>query len=70
MAKKLVDKCPVDIESYYSEYIDIKNQENTDSRYVGKEKYYHASGIGTCSRKLYYQSVMKAKPTNKVDFKS
>ena len=70
MAKKLVDKCPVDIESYYSEYIDIKNQENTDSRYVGKEKYYHASGIGTCSRKLYYQSVEQAKPTNLPDDKS
>ena len=38
MAKKLVDKCPVDIESYYSDYIDIKNKENTDSRYVGKER--------------------------------
>ena len=55
---------PVGLEEYYLDYINKKNEENYQKRYVGKEKYYHASGAGFCSRKLYYQSVEKAKPTN------
>ena len=55
---------PVGLEDYYLEYINKKNKENYQKRYVGKEDYYHASGAGFCSRKLYYQSVEKAKPTN------
>ena len=55
---------PVGLEEYYLEYINKKNEENYQKRYVGKEKYYHASGAGFCSRKLYYQSVEQAEPTN------
>ena len=55
---------PVGLEDYYLEYINKKNEENYQKRYVGKESYYHASGAGFCSRKLYYQSVEKAEPTN------
>ena len=55
---------PVGLEEYYLEYIDKKNEENRKNRYVDKESYYHASGAGFCSRKLYYQSVEKAEPTN------
>ena len=54
---------PVGLEEYYLEYINKKNEENYQKRYVGKEKYYHASGAGFCSRKLYYQSVEQAEPT-------
>ena len=55
---------PVGLEEYYLEYINKKNEENYQKRYVDKESYYHASGAGFCSRKLYYQSVEKAEPTN------
>ena len=55
---------PVGLEDYYLEYINKKNEENYKKRYVGKENYYHASGAGFCSRKLYYQTVEQAKPTN------
>ena len=55
----------VDIVSIYSQYMEAKQKENTEKRYKGKERYYHGSGAGTCSRKLYYQSVERAKETNK-----
>ena len=55
---------PVGLEDYYLDYINKKNEENRQNRYEGKEGYYHASGAGFCSRKLYYQSIEKAKPTN------
>ena len=55
---------PVGLEDYYLEYINKKNKENYQKRYIDKEKYYHASGAGFCSRKLYYQSIEQAKPTN------
>ena len=55
---------PVGLEEHYLNYIDKKNEENYQNRYVGNEGYYHASGAGFCSRKLYYQSVERAKPTN------
>ena len=48
----------------YAQYLRNENKKNTDERYVGKEHFYHASGTGTCSRKLYFQSVDKVQPTN------
>ena len=56
--------CPVNIEKLYNDYITLKNEENYKSRYEGKEKYYHASGGGSCSRKLYFESVDLTEPTN------
>ena len=55
---------PVGLEEYYLEHINNKNEENYQKRYIGKEDYYHASGAGFCSRKMYYQSIEKAEPTN------
>ena len=55
----------IDIIEIYSQYMEAKQKENTEKRYKGKERYYHGSGAGTCSRKLYYQSVERAKETNK-----
>ncbi len=57
-------KCPVNIEKLYNDYITTKNEENYKDRYEGKEKYYHASGGGSCSRKLYYESVEQVETTN------
>ena len=55
---------PVLLENIYSEHIERENEENRKNRYEGNEHYYHASGAGTCSRKLYFQSVVKAEATN------
>ena len=46
-------------EEIYHDYRIHKNSVNTEERYKGKEDWYHASGAGLCSRKLYYQSVEK-----------
>ena len=51
-------------EKIYHEYLVHKNEENFKERYAGKESWYHASGAGFCSRKLYYESVEKAEVTN------
>ena len=53
-----------DIGQVYAQYLDAENKKNRLERYDGKEYYYHASGSGTCSRKLYFQSVAKVEPTN------
>ena len=51
-------------EQIYQDYLLVKNEENRKDRYDGNEDWYHASGAGLCSRKLYFESVEKAKPTN------
>ena len=62
--------CPVNIEKLYNDYITTKNEENYQTRYKGKERYYHASGGGSCSRKLYYESIEQAETTNPNDERS
>jgi len=58
---------PTDIEGLYTNYLDQKQEENRLERYEGKEHWYHASGAGSCSRKLYFESVEMVKPTNLLD---
>ena len=53
------------LEALYSAYMQSKQEENYEKRYKGKEGYYHGSASGFCSRKIYYQSIEKAKETNK-----
>ena len=48
----------------YNKYIKYKNDKNREKRYEGNEHWYHASGAGSCSRKLYFESVEQVKPTN------
>ena len=48
----------------YAHFLKSKNDENYQKRYVGREHFYHASGAGMCSRKLYFQSVEKVEHTN------
>ena len=55
----------INIEEIYSQYLEAKQEENTEKRYKGNESYYHASRAGFCSRNIYYQSVQKVKETNK-----
>ena len=57
-------------EEIYHEYLNHKNEQNRKERYEGNESWYHASGAGFCSRKLYFESVEKATPTNPANKKS
>ena len=57
-------------EQIYHDYLKHKNEQNRKERYEGNESWYHASGAGFCSRKLYFESVEKATPTNPANKKS
>ena len=61
---------PVDIEGIYLKYTKELNEKNVTERYKGNEHWYHASGAGGCSRKLYYQSVEQLEPSNPTEDKS
>jgi CRISPR/Cas system-associated exonuclease Cas4 (RecB family) len=61
---------PVDIEGIYNDYLDKKQEENRKNRYEGNEHWYHASGAGSCSRKLYFESVEQIEPSNPMDEKT
>jgi CRISPR/Cas system-associated exonuclease Cas4 (RecB family) len=61
---------PFDLDKIYVDFIDKKNEENYQERYVGNEGWYKASSAGFCSRKMYYESVMKLEPTNPPNDKS
>ena len=56
-------------EKIYHDYLLHKKSVNTEERYEGKEGWYHASGAGLCSRKLYYQSIEKL-PVPSKNFKA
>ena len=56
-------------EKIYHDYLLHKNSLNTEERDEGTEGWYHASGAGLCSRKLYYQSIEKI-PVQPKSFKA
>ena len=58
------------IEKIYHDFIEARNIENTEERYLDKKHYYHISAVGMCSRRLYYESVDQIKPTNKPNERS
>ena len=60
-------KSPTDIEGIYNSYLDELQEKNRKERYEGKESWDHASGAGSCSRKLYFESVEQIKPTGVFD---
>ena len=66
----MLKNSPVDIEGIYNDYLDKKQEENKKERYEGNESWYHASGAGSCSRKLYFESVEQVEPTNPIDDKT
>ena len=61
---------PVNVEKVYNDYLDSEQERNRLERYEGNESWYHGSGAGSCSRKLYFESIEKAKPTNPIETKS
>lgn len=52
-------------ERIYHDYLLHKQRLNSEERYEGREGWYHASGAGLCSRKLYYQSIEKLESPSK-----
>ena len=62
----------IDIENIYNEFIksqsDNKRQEMLD-KYPKDGISYRASSSGMCSRKLYYESVMRLEPTEQIEDK-
>ena len=61
---------PINIKEIYNDYALFKREQNRTNRYEGKEGWYHASGAGSCSRKLYFESIEKAESTNSIERKS
>ena len=66
----MISTSPIDIEGIYKNYLNKKQEENKAERYEGREHWYHASGAGSCSRKLYFESVAMVEPTNLIDLKT
>lgn len=60
-------KSPFDLDRMYTDFIDKKNNENYEERYANNEGWYRASSAGFCSRKMYYESIMKLTPTESSD---
>ena len=63
---------PFDIQIIYNEFIksqsDNKRQEMLE-KYPKEGISYRASSSGMCSRKLYYESVMRLEPTEQIEDK-
>ena len=61
-----------DIESIYNDYIKSQSEINRKEmleKYPKKGISYRASSSGMCSRKLYYQSVLRLEPTEQIEDK-
>ena len=61
---------PVNVEKVYNDYLDSEQERNRLERYEGNESWQQGSGAGSCSRKLYFESIEQAKPTNPIETKS
>ena len=66
----MVNISPIDIEGIYRDFLDDKQEENREERYKGNEHWYHASAAGSCSRKIYFESIAQVKPSNPIDKKT
>ena len=61
-----------DIESIYNDYIKSQSEINRKEmleKYPKDGTSYRASSSGMCSRKLYYQSVLRLEPTEQIEDK-
>ena len=61
-----------DIESIYNDYIKSQSEINRKEmleKYPREGISYRASSSGMCSRKLYYQSVLRLDPTEQIEDK-
>ena len=55
------------IAGIYNSWIHSENDKNVGERYVGKEKYYHASGANMCIRKHYFATHPEIPKTDESD---
>ena len=66
----MLKSSPIDVKKIYNDYALFQREQNRINRYEGNESWYHGSGAGSCSRKLYFESVEFARPTNEIERKS
>ena len=62
-------KHPIDIQSTYHDHLIELNKERRAELNLTrpKEPYYRPSSSGMCSRKIYYETVMRIEPTEVID---
>ena len=62
-------KHPIDIQSTYHDHlIELNRERRAELALIKpKEPYYRPSSSGMCSRKIYYETVMRIEPTEVVD---
>ena len=62
-------KHPIDIQSTYHDHlIELNKERRAELDLIKpKEPYYRPSSSGMCSRKIYYETVMRIEPTEVVD---
>ena len=61
------------IEKIYNDYIDEKQRifrQEMDKKKRGDKKYYRPSSTGMCSRKIYYETIMRLEPTEEINAKT
>ena len=66
-------KKDIDIQKIYNDYLVDKSE--TRRKEIGKlkknkKKTYRASSAGMCARKIYYETIMKLKPTEEINEKT
>ena len=62
----------INIESIYNDFIKSQseiNRKELQDKYPKEGISYRASSSGMCSRKLYYQSVLRLEPTEQIEDK-
>ena len=63
-------KNPLDIQSIYNDHlleISEKKREELNKSKPTDISYYRPSSAGMCSRKIYYETIMRLEPTNTID---
>ena len=68
----LMSSKSINIESIYNDYIKSQSEINRKEmleKYPKEGISYRASSSGMCSRKLYYESVMRLEPTDQIEDK-
>ena len=62
-------KHPIDIQSTYHDHlIEINKSKRAElDKIKPKESYYRPSSAGMCSRKIYYETILRIEPTETVD---
>ena len=63
----------IDVKAIYEKYLLRKREESREKadRQRPKDKpYYRVSSAGMCARKIYYETIVRIKPTEEIDPKT